>query len=75
MEIHGTCASGLAGLRDAFAANFERHGELGAAVAVVMDGELVADLGGGHADAAQTRPWQAETLVNVWTTSKGVAAT
>jgi CubicO group peptidase (beta-lactamase class C family) len=34
----------------------------------------VVDLWGGHADAARSRDWQADTLVNLWSTTKGVAA-
>jgi len=52
-----------------------RHGAaIGAAVAVVAGGELVVDLWGGLADSAQARPWTESTLVNVWSTTKGVAA-
>src|SRR5262249_50845811 len=41
---------------------------------VVHDGEVVVDLWGGYADKARTRPWAADTLTNVWSTTKGVAA-
>ena len=72
--IGGTCADRFAAVRDAFAANFAQNGELGAAFAVTLDGELVVDLHGGWADAARTRPWTADTVVNVWSTTKGVHA-
>lgn len=64
----------FARLRGAFASCFADGLEHGAAVAVTVDGRLVADLWGGHADAAKTRPWTRDTLVNVWSTTKGVAA-
>lgn len=73
-EVSGACAPGYERVKDAFARNFTQNGEVGAAVAVAVDGELVVDLWGGFADAAQTRPWTADTLVNVWSTTKGVAA-
>src|SRR5581483_2813352 len=59
--------------RDAFAENFARPGdyqEVGAALCVYRDGACVVDLWGGFADAARTRPWTADTLVNVWSTTK-----
>lgn len=73
--IGGTCSDRFAKVRDAFAANFERHDEIGAAFAVTYGGELVADLHGGWADPARTRPWSADTVANVWSTTKGVQAT
>ena len=56
------------------AANLADGYDLGAAFAVVKDGTLVVDLYCGHADAARTRPWARDTLVNVWSTTKGVMA-
>jgi CubicO group peptidase (beta-lactamase class C family) len=44
--------------------------DLGASVAVFHQGELVADLWGGFADESKTTPWQHDTLVNVWSTTK-----
>lgn len=64
----------FAKVRDAFVANFRERGELGAAFAVVHEGELVVDLWGGYADAQRSRPWSPQTLTNVWSTTKGVAA-
>ena len=60
-------------VRRAFEASFSA-GELGAAVAVFLDGEPVVDLWGGHADAARTRPWMRDTLVSVASTTKGATA-
>jgi CubicO group peptidase (beta-lactamase class C family) len=77
MSIEGFAASGFEGVRDAFAANFTRSGpyaEVGAALCVYRQGEMVVDLWGGHADGARTRPWTADTLVNVWSTTKTAAA-
>lgn len=77
MTVQGTVAPGLEPVREAFAANFERTGdyaEVGAALCVYRQGEKVVDLWGGFADAAGTRPWTADTLVNVWSTTKAAAA-
>jgi CubicO group peptidase (beta-lactamase class C family) len=70
----GTVDPAFAGLRAAFDSIFADGLEHGAAVAAVVDGKLVADLWGGHADAAATRPWQRDTLVNIWSATKGVMA-
>jgi CubicO group peptidase (beta-lactamase class C family) len=61
-------------VRDTFAAGFERGDELGASVCVTVEGETVVDLWAGWADAAKTRPWTHDTLVNVYSTTKGITA-
>ena len=61
-------------VRRAFESCFADRLEQGAAVAVWLDGKPVVDLWGGHRDLAGNKPWQRDTLVNVWSVSKGVAA-
>jgi CubicO group peptidase (beta-lactamase class C family) len=73
-EIHGSCAPGFEPVRDAFERNFREHGEVGASVAVDLDGKSVVDLWAGWADRDRTRPWTRDTLVNVYSTTKGVTA-
>ncbi|MCF3129297.1 serine hydrolase domain-containing protein [Streptomyces olivochromogenes] len=72
--VHGHCDPRFTAVREAFEENFRDRGELGAAVSVSVDGEPVVDLWGGWADAARTRPWERDTLVNVWSTTKGPVA-
>lgn len=72
--VRGDVDEGFGRVADAFAANFDAGLEVGASFAVEVDGRLVVDLRGGHADAARTREWQGDTLVNVWSTTKGLAA-
>lgn len=75
--IGGFVVPGFEPVRGAFAANFERpHAsrELGAALAVYRRGECVVDLWGGYCDKSRTRPWTRDTLVNLWSTTKGIAA-
>ncbi|MCX4703130.1 serine hydrolase domain-containing protein [Streptomyces sp. NBC_01373] len=72
--IHGHCDERFGAVQTAFEENFRDRGELGAAVTVVVDGETVVDLWGGWSDAAGTRPWERDTLVNVWSTTKGPVA-
>ncbi len=73
-QVHGHCDPRFGAVRTAFEENFQDRGELGAAVAVTLDGETVVDLWGGWADPAHTRPWARDTLVNVWSTTKGPTA-
>lgn len=73
-EVHGTVADGFEPVREAFVRNFSEHGELGAACAVTLDGRPVVDIWAGMADRSGERPWQADTIVNVYSTTKGMAA-
>jgi len=77
MRIEGDVEPGFERVRDAFAANFERadaYREVGAALAVYRAGRPVVDLSAGHRDRARTRPWTRDTLINVYSTTKGVVA-
>ena len=74
VSIEGLCAPRFARVKDAFAKNFAVENEIGASFAATVDGEVVVDLWGGSADAARTRPWQRDTLANVWSTTKAMAA-
>lgn len=76
-EISGTVAPGFEPVRDAFAHNFERgdiYRELGASLAVYQHGKPVVDIYAGWADAKKTKPWSRDTLVNIWSATKGIAA-
>jgi CubicO group peptidase (beta-lactamase class C family) len=74
MEVHGICKDGFESVRDAFVQNFEEGLEVGAAAAVTVDGEFVVDIWGGDADPNGT-PWESDTIVNVYSTTKTMAAT
>ena len=71
IEISGTWHGDFAGVREEFERNFSERGDVGAALVVYIDGEKVIDLWGGHRNAAGTKPWEADTLVNVYSTTKG----
>jgi CubicO group peptidase (beta-lactamase class C family) len=73
VEISGDCDHRFLAVKDAFAANFSFHGDVGACVAVIHEDELVVDLWGGHQDSARSVPWQRDTIVNVWSTTKTMA--
>ncbi|MGY1723983.1 serine hydrolase domain-containing protein [Blastococcus sp. SYSU DS0533] len=72
-EVHGRCDERFAGVREALAQQLDGE-ELGASVAVDLDGETVVDLWGGYRDEARTLPWSEHTIVNVWSTTKCVLA-
>jgi CubicO group peptidase (beta-lactamase class C family) len=74
LSIEGQCDPRFEKVRDAFAANFESRGEVGAAAAVTMNGRLVVDLWGGYMEKERARPWTRDTLVNVYSTTKGLTA-
>lgn len=56
-----------------FAENFEQHGELGAAISIWKEGSELLSLHGGFMDRERTKPWTEDTLVQIWSSSKGVA--
>uniref|UniRef100_A0AAU1U4T3 Beta-lactamase family protein n=1 Tax=Streptomyces sp. NBC_00119 TaxID=2975659 RepID=A0AAU1U4T3_9ACTN len=73
--IGGDVAAGFEPVREAFAENFVRHGDIGAAVCVYRDGQPVVDLWGGIADRDTGRPWERDTLQLVYSATKGATAT
>lgn len=74
MEIHGKCKEGFEAVSDAFGQNFAKGLEVGAAAAVTVDGESVVDIWAGDADP-HGNPWQRDTIVNVYSTTKTMSAT
>ncbi len=73
-EVSGTCDQRFNAVREAFEANFDERGDVGASVAVSLEGEYVVDLWGGYKDEAKTEKWQEDTIVNVYSTTKTMAA-
>lgn len=73
-RVHGFALAGYESVREAFAASFDEHGEIGAACSLYRRGRLVVDLWGGLADSSSGRPWQEDTLVLVFSATKGVTA-
>jgi CubicO group peptidase (beta-lactamase class C family) len=72
--VGGTVAPGWGPVRDAFVANFTERGEVGASVCVYRNGAPVVDLWGGLADPASGRPWVHDTIVLVYSMTKGISA-
>ena len=73
-EIQGRVHPRYTKVRDAFAAQFQTGREVGAALAICVDGEPVVDLFAGHADPARTRPWTADTITHVYSVTKAMTA-
>ena len=72
--VHGSVAPGFEAVRAVFERNFTDDIEVGASFCAIVDGETVVDLWGGYQDRACTRAWREDTLVNVYSTTKGVAS-
>src|SRR5947209_14425257 len=72
--LGGTCGARFDPLRELFAAKLTSGEDLGASLAVNIDGEMVVDLWGGWADEARTVPWTESTIANVFSTTKTMTA-
>ena len=72
--IGGDVADGFGAVADAFRSNFRERGEVGAAIAVYCGGQQVVDLWGGWCDRHRSRRWESDTLVPVFSTTKGMSA-
>jgi CubicO group peptidase (beta-lactamase class C family) len=73
-EIFGACDERFVRVSDALADNFRRHGELGAAVAITVEGRPVVDIWAGWKDPARTQLWERDTIVAVFSVGKAMAA-
>jgi len=73
-QLEGHVARGFEPVREAFADNFVRRGELGGACCVYRHGEKVVDLWGGIRNAETRDPWERDTMVIVYSATKGLAA-
>lgn len=74
MSVDGHVSPGFKGVREAFGANFTRRRELGAACCAYVHGEKVVDLWGGIRNKQTGEPWEHDTMVIVYSATKGLAA-
>ncbi|MEO3859906.1 serine hydrolase domain-containing protein [Acrocarpospora sp. B8E8] len=72
--VCGEVDEGYGPVADAFRRNFAEHGEVGAACAVYRDGQKVVDLWGGYSDGKARVPWREDTIVTMFSTTKGVSS-
>ena len=75
VKVRGLCLGRFGGVRDAFEENFALRKDVGAAVAVFIDGELVVNLQGGSAGPPGAPPWHEDTLVPIFSATKGLSST
>ena len=73
-SINGHCELGFEEVEDVFRENFERRGEIGAAFNVKYNGKTVVDLWGGFRDKNRTKIWEKDTMVIVFSTTKGISS-
>jgi CubicO group peptidase (beta-lactamase class C family) len=73
-KVNGFVSPGFESVRDAFVENFTRRGELGGACCVYRNGEKIVDLWGGFRNRKTAEPWEEDTMVVVYSTTKGLAA-
>jgi len=72
--VHGTCEPRFDEVKRQFERNMASGSELGAAVSIMEQGKLVVDLWSGYADKKKTLPWEYDSIVNVFSSTKGVSA-
>jgi len=74
VTIQGTCDPRFAAAREVFEKNLKTGEDIGASAAIFIDGAPVMDIWGGYLDEARTQPWQADTIVNNFSTTKTMTA-
>ncbi len=74
VKANGTVEDRFAPVKAAFESNFDGVQENGAAFCMTVDGKPVVDIWAGFADEAQAKPWQKDTIVNVYSTTKTMTA-
>lgn len=73
-EVHGSNDPRFDAMRGVMAGSLDSGDDVGASVAVMLNGEMVVDLWGGFTDEARTTPWKADTITNVWSSTKTMMA-
>ena len=74
MEIQGNCDHKFKEVKELFESLHSSGREVGSSFAVYKDGKAIIDIWGGYTDKHKTNPWNQNSLANVWSTTKGVAA-
>jgi CubicO group peptidase (beta-lactamase class C family) len=73
-EIGGSCDERFEAVRTALRQNIDSGEELGASIAVDVDGDIAVDIWGGYCDEARSVPWSRDTITNVWSSTKTVTS-
>ena len=74
VQASGHCDSAFLPVKKAFEENFVQRGEMGAGVSLFIDGENVVNLWGGRTHWYKTTKWKRDSLVNIYSGSKGITA-
>jgi CubicO group peptidase (beta-lactamase class C family) len=74
VSVEGTCQSRFGAIAEILQRNLDSGADLGASVAVAMEGELVVDVWGGWADQERSQSWESDTITNVWSSTKTMTA-
>ena len=74
MEVHGVCDSKFNKVKEIFSDLYLQERELGSAFAIFKDGKPLVNIWAGYQDLKRTKKWQEDTLVTVYSTTKGIAA-
>ena len=72
--VFGHCTPDFTAVGAEFERNFSERGEVGASLCIVAGGRVAVDLWGGVADPTTGRPWDEDTVVMVWSATKGATA-
>lgn len=73
-KVTGTCDPRFEAVKELLQSNIDADEELGASIVVNINGENVVDIWGGYADKDKTKPWQENTITNVWSSTKTIAS-
>ncbi|MGH6964755.1 MAG: serine hydrolase domain-containing protein, partial [Phenylobacterium sp.] len=73
-SVQGMTHDRYAAVRTVFEGNLESGADVGASFCATLEGETVVDIWGGFADPARTRPWERDTIINVYSTTKTMTA-
>ena len=73
-EIRGVCHNNFQNVAEVFSTNLNSDEEVGASFTVIQNSEILVDIHGGFKDKEETDPWNADTLVGVHSTGKGIVS-
>jgi CubicO group peptidase (beta-lactamase class C family) len=73
-EVKGTCNENFIGVRETLERHLDTGMDIGASAAVYVDGEPVVDIWGGYLDVEKTQPWERDTIINNFSTTKTMTA-
>ncbi|SCO27214.1 related to beta-lactamase [Fusarium fujikuroi] len=73
-QIHGTCDPRFHDVQTLLEKYLESGEEIGASITIDIDGKEVADIWGGYADKERTKPWEKDTIVNVFSCTKTITS-